>query len=618
MTAGATSLDQTLDIETPELAVITYSIAGVGARVKAGVIDQLVCLGLYVALVVAFLALGSPMGSAIGAWAGAVLVILGFLILYGYYLLFEGLRDGQTIGKRAAGIRVVKDGGYSISFGASAARNILRIIDFQPVGLPAVGLLSIAFSKSGKRIGDMVAGTIVVREQTVRAYVGDLHPGSIPAQLGLTRRMRPPDRDGGQVASVLSDPEFELLERFVQRRSALSASDRAAMVARLSERFRGRIAHDREGHSAFLLDLYEREAKARQSGLAARGATGAARERYAIVSEGRARWAAFAKRVAEIRRKGLDKVSEQELSDFVASYRETAGDLARLRTAAQGADPGEVFYLSRVVAAGHNLFYRSGRTELATIERFLFHDVPREVVRSWKPIALSALLFFGSVGIAYSSVRAHPQTTESLVGPGMIERAEEGVTRSRNGSGYVEIPKAERPITGSWIMTNNIRVALMAFAAGVTLIGTPFVLMMNGMSIGAVLGLYANKGILLLLLAFVIPHSVLELSAITIAGGAGLLVSLAVMAPGRLTRRDAVVSAAQRSLRLIACSTVFLLFAGLLEGNVSPNPRIPISQKLLFALGSLVAMALYLSLGRRSRELPAPLSPDNDLSLPAS
>ena len=113
----------------------------------------------------------------------------------------EGLRDGQTVGKKAVGIRVVREGGYSVTFGASAARNILRLIDFQPFGLPAVGLISMMFSKAGRRIGDMVAGTIVVRERTA------------PAQLAQSNR-RP--RDAGAAtpaASVLTEEEFQVLDR---------------------------------------------------------------------------------------------------------------------------------------------------------------------------------------------------------------------------------------------------------------------------------------------------------------------------------------------------------------------------------------------------------------------
>ena len=101
------------------------------------------------------------------AWAVAVMIIMQFVVLWGYYLLFEGLRDGQTPGKRMLGLRAVRDGGYSVGFSASAIRNLLRFVDLQPLFTYLVGITSVAVSKSGKRLGDLVAGTIVVREALV-------------------------------------------------------------------------------------------------------------------------------------------------------------------------------------------------------------------------------------------------------------------------------------------------------------------------------------------------------------------------------------------------------------------------------------------------------------------
>ena len=99
-------------------------------------------------------------------WAMAVLILFLFALNWGYFVLFEAIWDGQTPGKRRLGIRVVQDGGYSVSFAASAVRNLARMIDMHP-GMYAVGIASAAMSKSGKRLGDMLAGTIVVQERLV-------------------------------------------------------------------------------------------------------------------------------------------------------------------------------------------------------------------------------------------------------------------------------------------------------------------------------------------------------------------------------------------------------------------------------------------------------------------
>jgi hypothetical protein len=136
-------------------------------------------------------------------------------------------------------------------------------------------------------------------------------------------------------------------------------------------------------------------------------------------------------------------------------------------------------------------------------------------------------------------------------------------------------------------------------------------LVLNGVSFGGVLGLYQSKGILKLILAFVAPHGVLELTAVCIAGGAGLLLAAALLLPGRRTRKRALVENGRRAIRLIAAATVLLLVAGSLEGFVSPIPYWPLEAKLAISGATLVLLAFYVSLGR-NRYVAAPLTPNQD------
>jgi uncharacterized membrane protein SpoIIM required for sporulation len=137
-------------------------------------------------------------------------------------------------------------------------------------------------------------------------------------------------------------------------------------------------------------------------------------------------------------------------------------------------------------------------------------------------------------------------------------------------------------------------------------IGTLLLLLFNGVSLGGIFGLYASKGILSLLLAFVAPHGVLELSAICIAGGAGFLIAGAMLVPGRRTRRRALAENSARAMRLIAASTLMLIFAGSLEGMVSPIPYWPLSLKLIVSSMTLVLLVAYLrgGAGRAPAALP--------------
>ena len=141
-----------------------------------------------------------------------------------------------------------------------------------------------------------------------------------------------------------------------------------------------------------------------------------------------------------------------------------------------------------------------------------------------------------------------------------------------------------------------------AFAAGITAgIGTVLMLVFNGVSIGAVMGLYATKGVFNQLGEFVIPHSVFELSAICIAGGGGLLIAAALLLPGARTRREALVINGRRAIRLVTASTMLLLFAGTIEGLISPRTDIPVAVKIGIAIACAVALAAYVSLGGRGR-----------------
>jgi uncharacterized membrane protein SpoIIM required for sporulation/uncharacterized RDD family membrane protein YckC len=596
------SLTQTVDIETPELVVLSYTIAGLGSRVSAALIDLIICAVVMMAFVIGTIILAAhskqspPQSTQSTAWAFAIIILFQFVILWGYYLLFEGFNDGQTPGKRLLRLRAVRDGGYSIGFAASAVRNLMRIVDLQPVFSYAIGIGSVLFTKSGKRLGDIVAGTIVVRESFVHQPMKPAAP--VASEAVAT----------APLSAQLSDDEFRLLERWAERRNSLEPQRRRELTAQVAARLRKTVPlGDPSREGAALARLVETERRAREIGLSARGAKGASRERYAIVTSNSPRWIAFAAHLAEAQRRGLRALGETGVRDFVAEYRALAADLARLQTATRGAASNEVFYLGRLVAGAHNLLYRDRRGGIRVALRFLAIDVPSEVRRSVAPIALAAACLFGPAAIAYTAVVRDPSVAPTFIPTGMLDRAEEGVDRARRGDGYIEDPQVFRPVMASAIIANNVQVTIAAFAFGVTAgIGTLLLLLFNGVSLGGVFGLYASKGILPLLVAFVAPHGVLELSAICIAGGGGFLIAAGLLLPGRRTRRRALAENGARAIRLIAASTLMLIVAGSLEGMVSPIPWWPLSLKLIVSAMTLVLLVAYLRGGVRRTPVAEP------------
>ncbi|HEU4641888.1 MAG TPA: stage II sporulation protein M [Gemmatimonadaceae bacterium] len=595
-TRPAPRFEQQIEIETPEQVAFSYTVAGVGSRAMAALIDHALITLAIVALwsVLALLARAAGGAAAQGAerssggWAVAVVILVAFAIQWGYFVLFEALWDGQTPGKRKMKLRVVQDGGYSVSFAASATRNLARIVDMQPGFFYAVGVASAALSRSGKRLGDMVAGTFVVQEQLVTLARPDTNA-------------RAREEAAPVVTAALTREEYELLERFLARRATLDADRRRAIAEQLAERFAPHFP-DRNGQPLFLLmRLYEGEKAARERGVAARGATGAAREHNALVARSAARWSAFAAAIVEAQRRGLRSMPEREVSELAAQYREVATDLARLRTATRGRDDDALFYVSRLVGAGHNLLYRQRSLAMRTALHYLFATVPREIRRSAGYILLAALLFFAPVGITYHAVLRHPALAEEILGPGMVDRANEGVARAKQHERtYVPVKDFMRPVMASTIIANNIQVTYAVFAMGITAgLVTLMMLVFNGVSIGAGLGLYASKGIFAQIGEFVLPHSTFELSAICIAGGGGFLLAAALLVPGARTRREALVVNGRRAIRLMAACTMLLVCAGTIEGLVSPRTDLPLWVKFVVAGASATALIAYISLGGR-------------------
>ena len=158
-------MNEHLSIETPEQIKINYSIAGIGSRFYAALVDiavltPIVFIGIYVTVRAM-----SDMDERFGNWLAAIAGVATFALQWGYYMVFEITTNGQSPGKRALGLRVIKVHGYPISFSDSSIRNLVRIVDFLPF-FYGVGLLAMLLNKNWQRLGDLAAGTLVVKEDT--------------------------------------------------------------------------------------------------------------------------------------------------------------------------------------------------------------------------------------------------------------------------------------------------------------------------------------------------------------------------------------------------------------------------------------------------------------------
>lgn len=572
---------QHLEVETPEHVVLDYEIAGLGSRALAAIIDT----ALLTLWLIAMSLILARFVVTLGEWVLAIMTLLSFLSVWSYFTFFEGLRNGQTPGKRWLGIRVVMDTGHAVTFGAAVARNLLRIADFLPPPY-LIGAIFVALHPRGKRLGDLVAGTVVVRDR----------PTEVPdePQAG-------PESQAELVAAgvpELSDEEFHFLREFAERAPQLPAEVRGRVAGRLTERFGTRYPNRIPDPELFLSTLYQDELARRRGRFGARGGAGEGNRSTGrgvaerLVARKSARWDEFQKMADRAARSGLDSFAAEELPAFAARYREVAADLARART--YRATPPVLIRLERLVAAGHNSLYRDERRTGLRIWEFIARECPAGVVEAWRAVLLAFLVFALPAAGGFLLLREKPALAQEVLPDVMLDRAEAGKIRQQQGKGYVEEDLEHRPLMASAIMTNNITVAFYCFAGGIFAgVGSLVLLAYNGLSIGAISGHFANAGLLGYLWTFVIGHGVLELFAIWVAGAAGFLLGRAFIAPGELSRAEALTLAGRLALRMIGTVVVLLIFAGLIEGFLSASTQ-PLAYRLAVSGASLVMLVAYL------------------------
>jgi uncharacterized RDD family membrane protein YckC len=214
-----------LTIDTPEQTVLEYPIAGLGSRFLAVLVDTAiqVALGIFVIILGSIIGAGlSRLGGLGPQWTLAIIIFLLFLLNSGYFALFEILWNGQTPGKRLSQLRVIKDDGRPIGAYEAIVRNVVRLIDWLPTCY-AIGLISIFLNRQNKRLGDMVAGTVVVHEKTlegVRPY----------SETQLDETLPPID------AMKVTLEEAQLIETFLNRRDSLEPLLRTRMAMEIANR----------------------------------------------------------------------------------------------------------------------------------------------------------------------------------------------------------------------------------------------------------------------------------------------------------------------------------------------------------------------------------------------
>ena len=235
--SAITATEEVLIIETPERVPLHFALASIGNRFLACAIDhtiQLLALLLIVITgsIISSLSFIQHLVATAPKWVGAVVILLAFLTFSSYFAFFEWLWSGQTPGKRWMKLRVIREDGRPITFWEASVRNLLRVLDMFPYPFYSIGLISVFSTSRDQRVGDMVAGTVVVREREAEAPEFAqvfAAPVSDPA---LRRSFKPVEFTAS--LSSLTDSEIQVVETFLRRRWDLSDIPRQWMAWRVS------------------------------------------------------------------------------------------------------------------------------------------------------------------------------------------------------------------------------------------------------------------------------------------------------------------------------------------------------------------------------------------------
>ena len=302
-----------------------------------------------------------------------------------------------------------------------------------------------------------------------------------------------------------------------------------------------------------------------------------------LIRQRKREWERLEKLLKRIEHDQISSLSQSELVEFGQLYRNATSDLA----IAQRDFPQQdvTLYLNQLVGRAHPVVYRGEPLVWRRLKQFYRRGLPQLYREVFPFIAIAALLLFVPWIVAGLAIYFNPSAADFILPPYLIAQIKDGTQwwkdlNDANGIG------------ASLIMRNNLGVAFMAYAGGM-LFGllTVYVLLMNGITFGAVFGLLHFYNHQLPLYEFVAGHSFLELSEITMAGGCGLMLGYALLRPGLLSRRDALGIAAQKSIRLLLGTAPLLIVAGLIEGLISPSDAIPAFAKL--GIGLLTGILLY-------------------------
>jgi uncharacterized membrane protein SpoIIM required for sporulation len=286
--------------------------------------------------------------------------------------------------------------------------------------------------------------------------------------------------------------------------------------------------------------------------------------------------------------KRKSKIKGADINRFSRLYQKAAQNLSYSQTYYPQEEVTP--YLNELVSKSHNLLYRDQVSSLKQIRHFFGVTFIGLFLQQWKMIAVAMILFtIGGLG-SFFAVADDPLHVYSVLPENMAQSFDP----DRLGENEGEV---DSPMMSATIMTNNIQVAFLAFAGGITFgLLTVYVLIYNGIIVGAIAALFWHYGKSYEFWAYIVPHGMIELTAIFIAGGAGLLMGYKLFVPGAYSRGYVLKQQAKRSVLLLLGTIPLFVIAGIIEGFITPS-TLSLEAKYLIAGLTVIGLILYVLIG---------------------
>ncbi|KQL44296.1 hypothetical protein AN963_23080 [Brevibacillus choshinensis] len=282
------------------------------------------------------------------------------------------------------------------------------------------------------------------------------------------------------------------------------------------------------------------------------------------------------------------KIHADEIDKLTLLYKKTSAHLAYIRTFHPTDEV--TLYLNQLVSRAHNLTYKQQGTSWYQLKHFFGSYLLLLIRQRMGFIGMAALLFLIGGIAGFAAVMVDPLNLYVVLPQGMAEQ----INPTQLGAGHDSV---NSPVLSTMIMTNNMKVAMLAFVGGITLGILPiYLLLFNGLLVGALAAVYAQADSSYAFWAYILPHGVIELTAIFIAGGAGLHMGYRMLVPGRYNRKHQFLIAAKESAQLLLATLPLLVVAGVIEGYITPS-SLSLETKYGVALLTLVALVGWYAWG---------------------